>query len=479
MAATASLEESPIREESSSSRIVWKLAWPAVALNSLQVVNNLLDRGFIGHLDSSAVTGHSASTTVIFMMFSLAVSLATGATAIVSRAFGAQLHDEVRKASKESLNLAVLCGIVVAGFTALIASPAASLVLPHDDLASAKQMAGFVQVFACGLPAIFVIQNLAGCLRGIGDTVSPMVISGIQILLHITLNFLLVFPTRHFGSFTIPGANMGLRGAGTALAISATVSAIAYIFYVGRTPLGTLWRIGFPHRDWAGRILRISIPAATMSTLRVLSLMAFTVVLSMVPKGSSPIAAMGIGFAIESIMFMPPFGLSAAAGALVGQSLGMNDPDRANRLAWTAAHHGAIVTALMAGPIYWFAPNIASTLLDGKVEIAHHATELIRYLCATEVLFAYATILLGAMQGAGDTVRPLWISMFSLWGLRVPLALIFALPYAFPIAPWLRMPLGLGLGAHGAWLAMSFTQGMQGVLSLIAFKRGAWKTVNV
>ena len=479
MSAPAQLETLSRLKEPSAARIVWKLAWPAVALNSLQVVNNLLDRGFIGHLDSSAVTAHSASTTVIFMMFSLAMSLATGATAIVSRAFGAKHHDEVRTASRESLNLALVLGLLVASVTALIARPVASFVLPHDDLAAARQMANFVATFACALPGIFVIQALAGCLRGIGDTVSPMVISGVQILLHITLNFIFIFPTRHFGSITIPGAGLGLVGAATALSVSATLSAIVYVFYVSRTPLGTLWKVRLPHKDWAARILRIATPAAVMSTLRVLSLMAFTIVLSMVPHGSAPIAAMGIGFAIESIMFMPPFGLSAAAGALVGQSLGMGDSNRAGRLAWTAAHHGAMVTLAIAGPIYFFAPNIASTLLDGKPEISVHAVELIRNLCATEVLFSYATILFGAMQGAGDTVRPLWISMFSLWGLRVPMAALLALPAGFPVAQWLHMPFGLGLGAHGAWLSMSFTQGLQGVLSLIAFRHGAWKTSKV
>jgi Na+-driven multidrug efflux pump len=67
-------------------RVVWALAWPAVALNSLQVVNTLLDRGFIGHLPAAALTAHGGATNIMFMMFSLAVAVSTGATALVSRA---------------------------------------------------------------------------------------------------------------------------------------------------------------------------------------------------------------------------------------------------------------------------------------------------------------------------------------------------------------------------------------------------------
>jgi putative MATE family efflux protein len=417
--------------------------------------------------------------TILFMMFSLAMALSSGGTALVSRAFGANEPGEVKMASQQSLNLAVIVGLVIGALTMAVARPAAGWVLPHDDHASIKQMATFVFFWSAGLPAVFVIQSLAGNLRGIGDAKSPMVISGLQILLHITLNFLLIFPTRQVGGITIPGANMGLKGTAIALTTSATISAITYVIYVGRTPLGALWKIRLPHADWAKRILKIAVPAATMSTLRVLSLTVFTLVLSMTPDGSNAIGAMGFGFAIESIMFMPSFGLGAAAGALVGQSLGMEQPDRAERLAWTAAHHAAILTLAMAGPIAYFAPQISGSLLDDKVAMIHHASQLLRALCATELLFSYATVLFYAMQGAGDTVRPLWISMFSLWGLRVPLAFVFALPVGFAVTPWVHMPLGLALGANGAWLAMSFTQGLQGVLGIFAFRRGAWKTVKV
>ena len=84
--------------------------------------------------------------------------------------------------------------------------------------------------------------------------------------------------------------------------------------------------------------------------------------------------------------------------------------------------------------------------MDHKADMTAEAVSLIRYLCVTETLFAYAMVAFGAMQGAGDTVRPMWISLFSLWGIRVPLAFILALPAGFPITSWLRMPFGAGLG---------------------------------
>jgi putative MATE family efflux protein len=461
------------------ARVIWALAWPAVALNSLQVVNTLLDRGFIGRLPPAALTAQGGSINVMFLMFSLAMSLGTAATALVSRSFGAREIADYRMASKQVLSLTALVCTVL-GFLCFIGAPyAARAVLPSTDVDAIRLMGGFLSIYGLGLPAIGVIQTLAGSMRGVGDTKSPMVISGIQILLHITLNFLLIFPTRTINGITIPGANMGLLGASTALSISAWVSAMIYITYSNSTPLGNQWRLLFPSREWTRRILKIAVPSATMAILRVASLTVFTLILAGTPSASRAIAAMSTGFGIESIMFMPAFGLSAAAAALVGQSLGMKKPDRAEALAWTAGHHGAMVTGALVSIIFFSAPYISTVLIPGQPQTAAEAATLIRCLCATEVLFAYAMVMIGALQGAGDTVAPMWISIIAMWGLRVPLALLLALPAGFHITGGVALPAGLGLGALGAWYAMSFTQGVQGVMALAVFKRGAWKLKQV
>lgn len=459
--------------------MVWALAWPAVALNSLQVINNLLDRFFIGHLESSALTAQGASTNVMFLMFSIAMALGTAATAIVSRSYGAEDVAGYRIGAKESLSVSAIFGVLMGAVSALISGYAAIWILPAGDHRSAELMTHFLWAYSAGLPAIYIIQALAGSLRGIGDTKSPMVISGIQILLHILLNFILIFPPRTILGIHIPGANMGLVGASTALSISAWMSAIVYMAYTGKTPLGALWKLTIPTGEWLVRIFRIALPAAAMAILRVFSLTAFTLVLAGVPNATAAIAAMSIGFAIESIMFMPSFGLSLAASALVGQSLGMKRPDRAEKLAWIAAHYAAGVTLALALPLAIFAFPIAMTLVDGKQDIAREAANLMIYLCSTEIMFAYAMVLIGAMQGAGDTVRPMWISIIALWGLRVPLSLFLALPKGAALASWLVLPFGAGYGAAGAWFAMSFTQGIQGILTIMAFRQGAWKTKRV
>jgi putative MATE family efflux protein len=454
------------------TRTVWALAWPAVALNSLQVINNLLDGFFVGHLDRQSVIAYGAMVSMLFMMFSLSMALGTAATAIVSRAYGANENLNVRTGAAQSL----ATGIVLSGFFAVLAflsvPYAAQLLIPAGNPRATELMIQFIHTYSLGLPAIYVIQALAGSMRGVGDTKSPMAISGIQILIHIVLNFFLIDPGHRLFGVWIPGAGMGLQGAATALTGSAWLSAIGYLLYSRRTSLGAQHPFRLPKRDWFQRIMRIAIPAAVMAILRVLSLTAFQVILKSAHDGAAATAAIRVGFAIESIMFMPAFGLSMAAAALVGQSLGMKKPERAEKLCYVAAHHAALVTAVLCVPIFIFAPQIATMLLGDKADVAFQAVILIRYLCVTEIGFAYAMVFIGAMQGAGDTKRPLIITVICLWVLRIPLAAFFALSPG-------TLPLALGMGAAGAWLSMSITQGLQGILAWVLFRQGAWKTAKV
>jgi len=186
---------------------------------------------------------------------------------------------------------------------------------------------------------------------------------------------------------------------------------------------------------------------------------------TLVTPASAAIAAMGVGFALESIMFMPAFGLSVASAALVGQSLGMRNAARAERLAWTAAHHAGLVTLVLSAPIFLLAEPITALLVPDNRLIAAEAVSLIRWLCVTEVGFAYGVVLTGAMQGAGDTTRPLWLTVVSLWFVRIPMAF--------------GLSLVLGMGPVGAWIAMGVSQLLNGVLCAIVFRQGRWKTKKV
>lgn len=455
---------------------VWMLAWPAVALNALQTVNSLLDSYFVSHLEGDALTAIGSATTTLFLLISLSMAVGVAATAMVSRAFGERNPAKYRESHQRCLSFAIYCSLLLTVAAIPLSGLAAHFLVPKDAPHAANLMVQYLRIVSFVLLPSFVIQTLAGSLRGVGDTKSPMVISGMQIGMHIVFNYLFIFPPRQLGPLTVPGAGLGLNGAALALTLSAWISAGIYLVFVKRTELGEIGRLTLPPIDWAKRIFNLAAPAGLMSVVRVTSLMAFTGILTQIPEGKFAIGAIRPGFSIEALAFMPSFGLAIAASALVGQSLGMGRPDRASRLGWMAAHQAGIVSTVAAIGIFIFADPIANSVLQGKPEYAAQAASYLRHVCTTETLFGYAMVLLSAMQGAGDTKRPFWVTLLAMWALRVPLAAFLALGavnfgiVSFP---------GLGMGSAGAWSSLAITQAVQGLACIWLWHLGRWKTARV
>lgn len=450
--------------------IVWNLAWPAVLLNGLQTINNIIDAYFVGHLEPAALTAHGAALNIIFLLFSLGMTVSVASTALVSRFYGAEDRASMREANRQCVRLAHYVGIAM-GFLAVgMAFGAGQFLVPQGDARAAQLFREFLIAWAPGIVANTMVTTIAGSLRGTGDTRSPLVISSLQIVIHVVLNFFLIDPGHRvhlFGqTYFIPGAGWGLTGSGVAITISAFVSALVYLIWVRKSVLGPSWSMRFPHVDWAKRIMNIAAPAALQAVLRVASFTVFTLFLRNSPNAGDALGALRIGIAIESALFMPAFGFSVAAGALVGQNLGAKKPGEAAKLGWMAAHMGALLILVLSIPLWFYAPQIAATLTGGdKPGMAAEAVSYIRILIYTEVLFGYAMVLIGALQGAGDTKRAMWITIWSLWLVRVPLAFLLSGP--------------LAMGALGCWIAMSASQAIQGILAMMAFAQGKWKTTQV
>ena len=442
---------------------VWRLAWPSVTTMLLQTVNSLLDIFFVGHLSNGkqalAATGSAGG--VIFLLISLAMGVSVGTTALVARFTGAGQNEDAIKATAQSLTLSLILGLSFGIPMYLARYMLAGWMLNAEASPEAVRLCGqFLGMALLASVPMFVGMVLQSAFRGLGDTRTPLYIMIVTVTVHISLNYLLIN-----GRLGFPA--LGVQGAGIALASSLLVSMLlsAFLMY-SRSPLRAAFSRTalLPHREWFVRILRIGIPASIQAVVRTASMMVFTRMLANTADGAAAVAALQIGIRSEAIAFMPGFGYSVAASALVGQNLGAKKLERAEQSGWAATIQAMGVMCVMAVVFYVFADPI-SRIFTSDPLVQKFGADYLRVNAFCEPFLALGMVLTGALQGAGETFRPTIITLISMVVVRMPLAYFLMFT--------------LNLQTHGAWISMAVTTIVGGILTLFVFRAGTWKKLKV
>lgn len=442
---------------------VWSLAWPSVATMLLQTVNSLLDVFFVGRLPQSrqALAATGVGGQVIFLLISLAMGVSVGTTALVARFIGGGDRDSASKATSQSISLSlVLSTICFLVFYSSRNKLVGWLLHGSDGAAAGVMCSQFLGAALLATVPLFLMNALMGSFRGLGDTRSPMLIQAAVITTHISFNIILIY-----GYLGFP--RMGVQGAGAAFFLSIVVGTFLYFFaLIKRTPISDSLKISAMKLkyEWVQRILKIGIPAAIQSVIRTLGMMSFTGLLARTLEGSAGVAAMQIGLRAEALAFMPGFGYSVAAAALVGQSMGAKDIEGAEEYGWAANMQGVGVMSFMAMLFFVFAHPISALFTtDPTVQKLSAAYLQINAFC--EPFIAIGIVLTGALQGAGDTLRPTFITFITMWVLRLPLAYLFMFTF--------------NMQTVGAWYSMLISTTLAGLMTLSLFRGGKWKSIKV
>ncbi len=443
--------------------VVWNLAWPSVTTMLLQTVNSLLDVFFVGNLPNSAqaLAATGVGGGVMFLLISVSMGVTVGTTALVARFTGAADPESAAEAAGQSITLSAILGLLFGTLTFVLLKPLVAVMLDaHRSPIAAELCVRFLQMALMASVPLFVMNALVGAFRGLGDTRTPMAITLATVVTHITGNLVFIY-----GNLGMP--RMGVAGAGLALALSLFVGLALYLVAVRRHE-GLAAAFEIRHLrfrpDWAWRILRIGMPAALQAVIRTLGMMSFTGMLAHTLEGASGVAALQIGVRAEGIAFMPGFGYSVAASALVGQSLGARDPRRAERFGWAATLQAVAVMSVMALLFFFLAGWFPRPFThDAGVRIL--GADYLRVNAFCEPFLGLGMVLTGALQGAGDTMRPTVITFLTMWVARIPLGLFLMFT--------------LHQNTHGAWVAMCLTTIVGGLLTAALFRSGAWKRIRV
>ncbi len=438
---------------------VWYLAWPAVITTLLQTFNGMMDTRFVGHLSNSAqsLTATGTGGQIIFILTAVALGISISINSLVAQAMGAGNISRVREAVEQSISLSLVAGLILGSIVLVMRPQIVTLILGNDATAktSALLCIQFLFLPLLATPLSFLLNALQGVFRGMGDTRTPLQVQCAMIAVHILCDYTLIY-----GNFGFP--KLGVYGAGAALALSISTGTVLLFYrFLVKTDSGMSFAAGsfLPDKNWYLKILRIAIPGSMRSILRILAMMSMTGLLAHSLQATSSIAALNIGIPIEAISFMPGVGYSIAAATLVGQYLGASNIKMGIRCANAAAGQGMVIMSIAATVMFAGAQQL-SQIFTTDTSVIVLTADYLRINALSEPFIALNMIFNGAMQGAGDTLRPFLITFVCLWLIRIPLS-------------WILM-FTLHLNTIGAWYSIAVSSGVGGVVASAVFSRKGW-----
>lgn len=431
------------------------LAVPMLVSAVLQNLQSLIDLFWVGSLGPGAVASVAMAGTILMVLFPMLMGLSTGTVALVARAVGARRWDDAGEAASQSILLAAVLGVLSGLIGWHYSGHLFRLLGAAPEVVS--DGGAYLRITLLGSFTVFVLFIGNAALQGAGDTMRPMYIMAIANVLNIVLDPLFIFGLGPF-------PRMGVSGAAVATVLSQAIAAIAsvHILLSGKAHLQVRLSQWKPNLSLSWRILRIGIPGSGQMLSR--SLMAAVLMRIVAACGTVAIAAYGTGLRFHMLVLMPAFAFGGAAATMVGQNLGAEKPERAHRAAWLATGIDALLMAFFAAVLMTFAAPLIR-VFNADPDVVDIGARYLR-IVSPFYLFAAVGIVLGrALNGAGDSVAPMIITILSLWGLQVPLAIWLA-------RVW--QP-----ATQGIWWAISAAMTVNGLLTAGWFSTGRWRHKKV
>jgi len=436
-------------------RLTVLLSLPAMVAQISSVAMQIIDAAMLGHLGTKESAAVGLVSTTIWLFGGLCSAFAAGFSVQVAHYVGA----EDLRGARNIIRQGLFSGLVFSLLLALIGL----FIAPHLPvwLGADKEIhAGaseYFSIVAAALPVLEINMLAAGSLRCSGNIKIPSFLNALMCVLDVIFNYLFIFVF-----------HMGTAGAayGTFLAYAITMSLMIYFMtakdqqlrFSLDTELMGKWNFTryIPNKNTMKRAFTIGSPISLMCGAQI----AITGIIA--PLGSVAIAANTFGINIESVCYMPGYGISEAATTLVGQSLGAKRKDLMRSFAWISVCLGMAIMALMGILMAVFAPEMMQmvTTDNGVVELG---AEVLRIEAWAEPMFAASIVAYGAFVGSGKTLVPSLMNLGSIWIVRLTLALL--------LAP--------SMGLQGVWIAMCIELCWRGAAFLFRLRGRSWSNISM
>ncbi|OPJ58136.1 MATE family efflux transporter [Clostridium oryzae] len=441
--------------------LIFSLAWPSIVEQALQTVVQYIDSAMVGRIGAEASAAVGLTTTVTWLVNSPLWAMGIGVLAYISMSIGAKKYRRAKIAATQSIIITIVLGVAI-GIITLSVSPFLPKLLGADT--KIQRNASLYFAIIC-IPMIFRASSIifGAVLRATGDMKTPMMVNLIMNIVNILLNFLLIYPTRTISlghlNFTIYGAGLGVVGSATATATAHCVSGSLMFISLCRnklvSPMGEKVRL---HRPIMQRCVEVGFPVTLERVTSCLGQVVFTGLVTQL--GTLALAAHTIAITAEQAFYIPGYGMQSSASTLAGNSLGEKNEKKFKHMSVTII---CLTVAIMTitGALLFIFPKSMMSIFSENATVIKSGASVLRIVAVSEPMFGALIILEGIFNGIGDTKTPLFIALFSMWGVRI-------------LFTFLCVSV-LGLGLRAVWFCMVADNVTRFILLLIRFLRGRWK----
>ena len=426
--------------------LIVSLSIPSILAQISATVMFFIDASMVGHLGAKASAAIGLVETTGWLMGGLGSAANMGFSVQVAHFIGANDMEAARRVLRQSIVCCMIWALVIS-ITALCISP----YLPYwlggnEEIAHDASL--YFAIF--GLSGIFFqMEGLAGSmLKCSGNMKIPSMLNIGMCVMDVVFNYIFIY---------ILG--MGVVGAaiGTGLAMLVTACAMMYFLIVKSKMLSLVGRPGSfkPKEDTIRTAVKIGAPMGLQHLLMGGAYIVSTMIVA--PLGTIAMAAHSLAITVESLCYMPGYGIAEAATTLVGQGIGAGQRLLTRSFARMSVALGIGVMTLMGVLMWIFAPELMA-LMSPVEEVISLGTQVLRIEAWAEPMFAAAIVCNGVFIGAGDTIIPAIMSLGSMWAVRLTMAATLAPKF----------------GLKGVWTAMAIELIFRGSIFLIRLFKGNW-----
>jgi putative MATE family efflux protein len=439
----------------SIERAIFMLSVPMILEMMMESLFAVVDVFFVGKLGVDAIATVGLTEAIIMIVYSICVGLSMGVTAMVSRRVGEKKYKDASDVAFQSILIGVFLAFIIGVIGFIFAKDLLHLMGASDELIS--QGYGYTQVLIGGNVTIMLLFILNAVFRGAGDASIAMRALWISNGLNLILDPLFIFGIG-------PWDGLGVQGAAIATTIGRSVGVgyQLYILFNGKSVI-KLIRANMVFRfKIMQRLIKVSLGGMGQYLISTASWIFLVRIISYF--GSDAVAGYTISIRIIIFTILPSWGISNAAATLVGQNLGANQPERAEKSVWKCAFYNMLFLFVVSIVFFVFADFLVG-IFNAEGDVLNYGVIALRYICVGYVFFAYGMVVSQAFNGAGDTRTPTIVNFFSYWMLQIPLAYLLAMYTAFEI--------------KGIYIAILAAEIFLAIVIVLIFRKGKWKLVKV